>query len=164
MVCNVQQPTWSALVESDWINYECVGGILVNQRGQWLVFFHKKLHMWTIPVGKAEPGEELYTAIKRELEEEIGVQTTKLKLRCQFPAAAAGPNPEDKVFHYRIWYIEEIIGQPRNAEPEKHSNLCWMFPHELLQLPITNITLMACHDRSIVFNNTPPTRLLQPPD
>ncbi|MBS1684063.1 MAG: NUDIX domain-containing protein [Bacteroidetes bacterium] len=48
------------------------GGIVENERGEVLIMFRRGY--WDLPKGKVEKGEKIFSAARREVEEETGVQ------------------------------------------------------------------------------------------
>lgn len=57
--------------------------VLVENRGEFLLLYHRKLDMWLYPGGHVEPDEEPQDAASRELAEEAGIT---VPLRCCAPA------------------------------------------------------------------------------
>jgi len=65
-----------------------VSVILVDQDGRVLVLVRSKdpgRGRWTLPGGFVEPGEEAFTALRREVFEEIGVELGELAWVSAFP-------------------------------------------------------------------------------
>src|SRR5258705_6009991 len=56
-----------------------ISAIIKDKSDRILMFRHKKLDKWTIPVGKQEPGETREQALKREMYEELGIIISDLK-------------------------------------------------------------------------------------
>jgi 8-oxo-dGTP diphosphatase len=84
---------------------------------------------YALPAGKVEDDESYVQAAVRELQEELGVTSNATNLshcltchRCE-----DGSDWVDIIFKINIYE-----GQPRNAEPNKHSELTWF---ALDQLP-----------------------------
>jgi 8-oxo-dGTP diphosphatase len=96
--------------------------LLVGQRP------HKKRHggLWEFPGGKCDPGEDDAAALKRELQEELGVQVVEVGKE-EFAAHDPGSS-------YLIAFVPvRITGEPLCRE---HINLRWEHPRELLNLPL----------------------------
>jgi ADP-ribose pyrophosphatase YjhB (NUDIX family) len=57
-----------------------VAGILLNKRNELLLVNHKKngKSYWLLPGGGVEYGEDLFTALKREFEEEVSLNVLKM--------------------------------------------------------------------------------------
>jgi ADP-ribose pyrophosphatase YjhB (NUDIX family) len=57
-----------------------VAGIILNKRGEILLVNHQKngKSYWLIPGGGVEYGEDMFTALKREFDEELSLNVTKL--------------------------------------------------------------------------------------
>lgn len=82
--------------------------------------------LWEFPGGKCDPGESDADAIRRELNEELGVAVVSVGLsECEIT---------DNGSPYLIVFIPVSI----SAEPIaiEHSAVTWMPPHDLLHLPL----------------------------
>jgi len=94
----------AAVIERD-------GQVLIGQRkaGEWHAF------KWEFPGGKVEPGETPAAAIRRELEEELGIR------------AAIGPPitdyeytyPGRSTIHLMFYSVSKFDGEPQNRAFEK---------------------------------------------
>jgi 8-oxo-dGTP diphosphatase len=77
--------------------------------------------MWEFPGGKVEPGESCEDALRRELMEELGVDS-------RLGAEVAGPLPEGWPLAagaaIRVWLVEVTSGEPLPLED--HDELRWV--------------------------------------
>lgn len=55
---------------------DVVAGVLRDEKGRYAMIHHTKENLWFFPGGKVEKGEDLTTALKRELKEEIWTELT----------------------------------------------------------------------------------------
>jgi len=83
---------------------------------------------WGIQGGAIGFGETAEEAARRELAEELGVECEVVRLL----GVTDHILPEEGVHWVSPVFLARIrSGTPRNAEPEKHSGICWFDPEEL---------------------------------
>lgn len=87
---------------------EVVGGLITGDDGRLLTVRKRGSSRFMLPGGKREPGEDDFTALARELSEELGVDLTSATLLGQFEAIAAN-EPGATVRSHA--YLVEIEGQ-----------------------------------------------------
>ena len=79
--------------------------------------------MWEFPGGKIEQGETAESALKREIQEELGIDITIDKFLCtteyDYPS-----------FHLTMYCYICSIGTG-NIELREHKSACWLRPEEL---------------------------------
>ena len=75
--------------------------------------------VWDLPGGHVEGGEGELDALRRELQEEIGVAVTVVGSTPLARLAGAD-------LQLGIWHVREWSGQPRNRCPEEHDELRWV--------------------------------------
>ncbi len=117
-----------------------VGAIVVNG-GRVLLLKRKKeseAGLWGIQGGAVEFGETIDQAVERELKEELGVECEIVRLLgvTDHIVPEEGAHWVSPVFLARI-----SSGTPKNAEPEKHSEMRWFDLEELpedVTLPTKN--------------------------
>mgnify|MGYP001039794541 CR=1 FL=1 len=84
--------------------------------------------LWEFPGGKVEPDESDEAALRRELREELGVQSRVKGL----VAEIVHDYPEKRV-HLLLYDAEITAGRP---EPKDASDLAWFMLEELRTLPM----------------------------
>jgi mutator protein MutT len=105
----------AAVIERD-------GRLLVCQRPA-----HKRHGgLWEFPGGKVHDGESDFAAVRRELEEELGLDTTSVGREL---CSIADPGSE---------YLIVFVATDASGEPvlREHAALAWTFPSDLAQLPL----------------------------
>ena len=87
----------------------------------------------SLPGGKIDPFETVQAALRREIAEELGVELVGEHLLCvaDFFDPARGAH-----WVAPVYLVREVLGEPRNCEPEKHSDMGW-FPLDDLPAPLT---------------------------
>jgi 8-oxo-dGTP diphosphatase len=97
------------------------GKILVCQRTR-----HQTMPLkWEFPGGKIEPGEQPRDALRRELEEELGIDARigdeVSRIRHVYPNGSS--------VELRFFAVREYTGELENRI---FRDICWASPHELL--------------------------------
>lgn len=115
--------------------------VIENARGEFLLARRPQhLHqggLWEFPGGKVEPGEDIRTALDRELHEELGITATiarpLLRVRHDYP---------DKTVLLDVWRVTAIHGTPHGREGQP---LTWVAPGELrgYQFPQANAPIVT---------------------
>jgi 8-oxo-dGTP diphosphatase len=102
-------------------------GVLINDRGEVLICQRPphKLYPgeWEFPGGKVEAGENVEVALRRELDEELGIRVTAARplicLRYVYPELSV---------ELDTWLVTGYAGTPRSTE---HPASQWVAPSEL---------------------------------
>ena len=94
---------------------------------------------WGIPGGKVDWLETVEHAVKREIEEEIGLRIESMELLANVNQIDA-----DKAEHWvaPVYRVTAFSGQPLVQEPEKHSGMDW-FDLDALPEPLTIASKVA---------------------
>ena len=116
-------------------------GAVILRDNQILLFLRKKAPesgYWTIPGGKVEFGETVEEAIIREVKEEVGVEG-----RIVAPLGVTNHIVKEEQTHFVApRFLLQIIGEPKNMEPNSHSEMAW-FPIDKLPENVTMTTQKA---------------------
>jgi len=119
-----------------------VGAMILNDKGEVLLCkrsqnTNNERGCWEVPGGAVEFGETLQDAIKREIQEELGVELDLLE---QFPAANH-IIPSDKQHWVPTTFLARLKpgNTPKIMEPEKCDGIDW-FSLDHLPSPLSLIT------------------------
>ena len=104
-----------------------VAGALVSLQGQILIAQRPiGKHMaggWEFPGGKIDEGEIPLAALRRELEEELGIEVQK----AEYLVSCDHEYP-DRVVHLDLWLVTEFKDEP---QPLDHQALRWVSVDQL---------------------------------
>jgi len=82
--------------------------------------------------GKMEPGEDIYTCLVREIEEEANIKCEDVILRGTINWTGFGPNGED--WFGFIYLIKSFSGIPKSTNEE--GDLIWVSVEDIMDLPM----------------------------
>ncbi|HNR52979.1 MAG TPA: NUDIX hydrolase [Candidatus Dojkabacteria bacterium] len=106
---------------------------LENEKGEILMFYHKKFGCWTIPLEKSDPGETLNEAILRTGTEELGIDIANYEIvhtqGNSYIRDGNRVNVEASLVKV-LCYDNEIT----NMEPDKHLEVDWKSKEFILKL------------------------------
>ncbi|MEE1927639.1 NUDIX domain-containing protein [Streptomyces sp. TRM 70351] len=80
---------------------------------------------WDLPVGKNDPGEPVTATAVRELREETGLVVAEDELRLAHVVHGARSAESSAGYLTVVFAARAWSGELVNAEPEKHSEVCW---------------------------------------
>ena len=128
-----------------------VGGLIVNPQGQ--IFVQKRAPdrplfpgCWDIAGGHVEPGEGLYEALAREIEEETGWRLTQIVVLVEiFDWEATQAQQKQREFDF-IVEVEGESTQPR-LEAGKFTEFRWVGPEQVALLRENRVA-----DDLVIFN------------
>ncbi|MQS35793.1 NUDIX hydrolase [Streptomyces katsurahamanus] len=122
--------------------------MLILERGSDLLLAERKNTgyadgLLNLPSGKVEHGEDVYDAIIREAEEEIGVRLRREALRLVHVMYFRNPEGGTRVG----WFFatNEWSGEPVNAEPHKCAGIAWHHRDHLPDNTVRYNTLGISH-------------------
>ncbi len=97
-------------------------GIVFNERNEVLIAQRPPdksySGLWEFPGGKAEANETILQALKRELQEEVGIQVLAAQAWLQLDYAYS-----DRHVFLHIWRVLEFLGEPAGLEGQ---NIQWI--------------------------------------
>ena len=119
-----------------------VGAVILNDNNEILLLLRKKspeIGSWTIPGGTVEFGERIEDALIREVEEELGIKVSIVRL---LRVTNHILQSEKQHWVSPAFLVRHISGDPINKEPESHSDIRW-FPIKSLPENVTMTTSLA---------------------
>lgn len=110
---NIQQKQYEQTTDGAIDVVTCI----IKRDDTYLLAYHTKWQKYVFPGGKVEVWQSIQDAVKKELQEELGVQTTEIK--------QVGTCKNTLKWWLRnIHQVQvEITGEPKNMEPEKCTHL-----------------------------------------
>jgi 8-oxo-dGTP diphosphatase len=92
--------------------------------------------LWEFPGGKVEAGETVAAALRRELQEELGINVTSAR-----PLIKVQHDYPDKHILLDVWEVSAFSGEPHGAEGQP---LAWVAPRQLpeYQFPAANAPIV----------------------
>lgn len=106
-------------------------GVIIKKDGKVLLGKRMGSHGagdWGLPGGHLDPGEQVETCARREVEEETGLSVTEI-IRQGFSETVY----EDLQRQYVTLFVEarSFTGEPQNCEPDKCEEWRWCNPSDL---------------------------------
>jgi 8-oxo-dGTP diphosphatase len=140
-----------------------VVAVIDNGRGEILIA-KRRVHVhqggvWEFPGGKVEVGEAVHSALKRELHEELGIETENAHPLIRIPHHY----PDRKVL-LDVWRVTAFSGEPHGAEGQP---LAWVKKDALseYEFPAANQTIITAAQLPSCYLITPePGREAEWPD
>lgn len=106
---------------------------------------------YSLPAGHVESGETFSTALRREVEEEIGLQLSSGVPILSHIAHRKGEDGSERVDAFFV--VKEWVGEVRNLEPEKCDDLSWFPVGELPEKTIPYIrTVLGEIEKSVFYS------------
>jgi 8-oxo-dGTP diphosphatase len=111
---------------------DVVVGLIGDSSGRWLVNCRPPgtplAGSWEFPGGKARPGEAPLAALKRELDEELGIEVLEAE-----PVLVLEHDYPDKRVRLDVWHVLKFSGRPTSREGQP---LRWVTAAECRDLPL----------------------------
>lgn len=117
------------------ITKNVVAGIVKNEDGKVVLLNHNKLNKWVLgPMGKVDEEDgDIYTALKREAFEELGIEVIAYSLLLQHECIC-----QNQLIKFSIFEVHCYEGIIYNKEPQKHSGITFVNKEELLKLKLAS--------------------------
>ena len=110
-----------------------VAALIHNDDGQLLLLKRSDNHCWGPPGGSTEPGEQIEETLRREVEEETGMNIHSLELYGAFSGPEffyTYPNG-DQVFNVTIMYTAKINNGTVPVLDHEHTDWQWYHPDQI---------------------------------
>jgi len=120
-----------------------IGVVIRDKEGRILMQDHKKLGMWTIPVGKVDPGSTPEETVRKEVLEETGLNVLSMR-KLGSKTEHYRREGHDVTMEHIIFEATSYSGVPENKEPHKHSSMRFVSEDEIRSIgPISDCTKLA---------------------
>jgi 8-oxo-dGTP diphosphatase len=134
----------STVVNSDFIHV--VAGLIRHPEDPNKIFLSRRQagqhleNLWEFPGGKLEPGESRFHALKRELEEENGIQVVSA-----LPFRSVKHRYDDKRVYLDVWEVKHYRGAPHGREGQETT---WQSIDNLFELdfPDADVLMLKALD------------------
>ena len=117
--------------------HECVGAIvtrddsiLLGKRTAERDFYP---HVWDVFGGHVEPHESRQQTLRRELQEELGIEPTAW----QYLETLSGADATGRI-ECHLFVVNEWCGTPKNHQPEEHSEIRWFRLEDVQQVDLAH--------------------------
>lgn len=122
-----------AAFAAEFTQVEAAGGIVVNDRGEWLMM--RRNGRWDLPKGHVECGEENPVCAAREIEEETGVSARVVRPLCDTWHAYWFPKTARWELKRTHWYLLRVAACDRLAPQieEGISEVAWCSPERVAE-------------------------------
>ena len=115
-------------------DHDAIAVVIRDTFGHVLMQEHVKYGFWTIPIGKAKPGQAPDACARAEIMEECGLDIQKLELLVKRDYEYVRAGIPVKVCLY-LYEATSYFGKPRNLEPHKHTRQEFIALDEIKRLP-----------------------------
>lgn len=114
-------------------DFHSIGAIIFNDKKEILMMDHVKFNFWTIPVGKAKPGETPEDGLLTEIKEELNITPTRYEEIGKFIKTYLWHGKKIHTINH-LFLVESYKGKIKNKEPNKHRSLEYMTLKEIKKL------------------------------
>lgn len=93
-------------------------GVILKNRKVFITYREKSLHQgdkWEFPGGKVEPNETVFEGLKRELKEEVGIDTIAAS-----DLITVEHDYGDKKVRLHVLTVNEFVGTPHGSEGQSN--------------------------------------------
>ena len=126
----------------DLLDHHAVSAVIKNKEGKILMQNHVKFGFWTIPIGKAKPGQTPEDGIITEIFEECNLKVNELKQVAYKEISYNRKGKDVKVFTHSFEVLK-YSGKLKNKEPNKHGEQKFLDLNEIKKIPyLSDATLM----------------------
>jgi nucleoside triphosphatase len=120
-----------------------VGGLILNDKKQiFLAKSHKWKNRWTVPGGHIELGEKVEEALKREIEEETGLEIEPVRFLLLQEAIYSEEFYKPKHFIF-LDYLCEAKTTDVKVDKDEMQDFVWIEPRKALEMNIDSFTKRA---------------------